>query len=347
MIIDRHLSVKIKRVSFLMALLVVAHHCYVGWGTPWQLLFDGVCNNSVPYFFCLSGFLMFRKYDASYSWSCGVWQSRIRTLFVPYVIWMLIGLVCLLLLNHIGRWSDPVKYDSFDWWLKALGVYGAPLGLRYLWFVRRLMIFVLLAPVFGFIVTRTGLLLSFSALFVYAFLGRSADVWQSLSFFSAGVWLSLRLQNRESNSFLGRNLFWVSLGSVILFSFLAFNSVFPSLLSECGSPMMPFEKLSRYLLAWSWIGVVWYGYDILLRKNEAVFFIDKFTGSSFFVYCFHGILWRLVREFNVRVDIYTCWGVIFAIAVTSTMTWCLMDWKMPVILSLLTGGRGGIKGRMK
>ena len=129
----------------------------------------------VPVFFIISGYLFFANAGSlTRSVYVSKLKSRISTLLVPYVLWNILGAGFFLLKALFmgfngyrvvvdGRIDVAGLFEGF-WVLTDDMPYDAPF-----WFIRNLMVMVVLAPVFYFVARRTWLavLLLVPGIFVY------------------------------------------------------------------------------------------------------------------------------------------------------------------------------------
>lgn len=128
---------------------------------------------SVPAFFLISGLLFF-KYGGGISienWKQKC-KSRFRSLFVPYLIWNTIFLLVLAFAQHFyptlmghskliasfSIWDFVLCFISMDYVINGFSLRPfliGPIDLP-LWFIRDLMILVVLAPLIQFLIQRLG-----------------------------------------------------------------------------------------------------------------------------------------------------------------------------------------------
>ena len=162
------------------------------------ILSQGICRIAVPCFFFFSGFLFFSNLD---SWNIQVWVDKIKkrffSLFVPYIIWNVIALLAVFGYGWLrARFNPDVATSSFIGTLNANGWldmfwssnFGCPIDYP-LWFIRDLIVFVLLTPLIHFIVKRTGLW-GVVVSFVLCALTESRD-FEGLFFFMFGAYFRL------------------------------------------------------------------------------------------------------------------------------------------------------------
>ena len=108
----------------------------------------------VPIFFAAAGYLLFYKAEFENAAYAGLVKRRFQSLLVPYIFWNAAVLAFYGLGPHLpvlgkfflnGRLNDYVWYDYF---LRAFGITEHyPIALQF-WFIRNLIVFVLLYPLF-------------------------------------------------------------------------------------------------------------------------------------------------------------------------------------------------------
>lgn len=153
-------SNRLGKASFLSALLVVALH--VGIGPKWVGKAVALTGIAVPFFFVAAGYLFAGRIGEP-GWYMRQVKSRVRSLFVPYVVWnaaywcFVIGLTTVL--GSLGvKYGGLETIDSLMWqrW-DILGVnpVGFP-ALGLLWFVRCLIVITFVSPVFLLVTRKWG-----------------------------------------------------------------------------------------------------------------------------------------------------------------------------------------------
>lgn len=152
--ISAELSLKLSNMSFICSILVVMIHVWapqqIGTCAWWIHSLTSVRDIAVPFFFLVSGYFL-----AAHINELGWWRSethkRIKTLFVPYILWSVFWFVFWLLrkiLFNIGsgdKWSCGIEKIVCSWRIFGLDVFNHP-QLPTLWYVRSLLILILLSP---------------------------------------------------------------------------------------------------------------------------------------------------------------------------------------------------------
>lgn len=208
MTIDGRISNKIANVGLLCAAMVVARHVHVAFENGSRILM-AVFDVAVPMFFVISGFLIAGHFGEADWWWTTV-KKRMRSLLVPYVFWNLLCLVFCCGLTTCASFAG-VDFGGEHWMnlgceriIRALGVnFLKPPELPYLWFVRCLVVFALVLPLFTILKSlKWGAVVLAVELIAYFVLPsvmvREPD-WQvsalackwssAVLFFSAGIYL--------------------------------------------------------------------------------------------------------------------------------------------------------------
>lgn len=106
---------KVTVIQFLLSVGIVYQH------TVWNYRDNPILNagqsfvfylveTCVPFFFMISGYLFFRTYDKS-KWKEKL-LSRVRTLFIPYMVWNAIYTVFMVTLTKIGLITNLTLPDG-------------------------------------------------------------------------------------------------------------------------------------------------------------------------------------------------------------------------------------------
>ncbi|MDR0535608.1 MAG: acyltransferase [Puniceicoccales bacterium] len=292
-----------------------------------EALFSRVIGHvSVPLFFFFSGYLFFRGPNPGAgkggvsaasngifpsSWWLAKLRGRVRTLLLPYVLWVggwAVLYAVLVKTGLIGA-SRPLDARFFlhaFWDVEADADGTRPLAGQF-WFLRDLMCAVLLAPALGFLAARRigaavvlalGLLWFFDAqgspvVTRIPFLGdRGLSHWV-LFFFTAGAWFSIRGRNFLADSGRFAPGVFILYPALVLADLLTIRQPWNFAIHRAGIlAAMPFFILSAARLSRPGAGRPF-------RPGRAAFVADFLRSASFFVYAAHGpaLLFALERFF--------------------------------------------------
>lgn len=114
--------------------------------------YDGILRVAVPYFFAVAGYLIAGKMHDSGWWTDAL-KRRMKTLLIPYCLWEVIAVVFAGCLQYGAKVAGYSIHSCLDFNLSLRGLLDA-LGLNpfvtpyhsVLWFVRSLLVFVLISP---------------------------------------------------------------------------------------------------------------------------------------------------------------------------------------------------------
>lgn len=143
-----------NRIDVLRVLLTVGIVCLHATTNNLQPIV-WICSVCVPSFFALSGYLFFwnAPQKPEWRWFRGKIRSRIFTLLIPYLIAVVIAWLC----YYFAIKAAPSMVDGFlgDRWKDPLFVFWTgPINLS-LWFIRELMVVVVLSPLIYMIIRYT------------------------------------------------------------------------------------------------------------------------------------------------------------------------------------------------
>lgn len=160
-------SQKIKNMSLLCSFLVVAIHSgnlhYAPWSLGWiftNTIKAGFADIAVPFFFIVSGFFLAQHFDED-GWWVRENKKRIRSLLIPFMVWSLVACFATIPLSIIADlvanrpFGTSVTITSWSNWPIILGLdftRGPSMG--QLWYVRCLLIYVLMGGAFKFCVSH-------------------------------------------------------------------------------------------------------------------------------------------------------------------------------------------------
>ena len=154
--LSTQLSRKLANMAVISSWLVVYIHIassategtFDWWGI--QLFRQGICRIAVPFFFVASGFFLSR-HVGEVGWWHRALKTRIGSLLVPFVIWELMYVLCLQAITCLANPPEVAAralLDELRAWPTLLGIQGGAFPRNGpLWFVRALLLYVLIAPV--------------------------------------------------------------------------------------------------------------------------------------------------------------------------------------------------------
>ncbi|MEG1313477.1 MAG: acyltransferase family protein [Bacilli bacterium] len=170
-----------------------------------QLFSQVLGRVAVPLFFFISGFLFFKCKDFTISVYASKLKRRVRTLLIPYLFWNVSFLFFYYLLARVSFFSNyiigneyNIKYILTSLWgiVDEDGTASYPIAYQF-WFIRDLMVVVLISPLLYITIRKIGILLiliegilwySGYSIPVIGIYGLSTS---SLFFFSIGAWFSI------------------------------------------------------------------------------------------------------------------------------------------------------------
>lgn len=254
-----------------------------------KFISDGVAR-AVPMFFLISGYLFFTGLERSKEKYFVKLKSRVKSLLVPFVFWNIFTLLIIAIVQTLpatqiyltDRIPSVVSFSGFDYLNAIFGVDQYPIAYQF-WFIRDLMVLVLLAPLIKILLEY--LATPFMVLvFIYWFLG----VWPvyipssvGLLFFSLGAYLAT----------LQKNLFaFDKYGVVLILSYLviiAFHSLFHS------EPFSPYlHRLGTIFGLFAVLSLT----KFIARSQQLKSIILWLSNASFFVFATHEPLLTVLKK---------------------------------------------------
>lgn len=363
MISDR-LSKKLQALVFIATLLIVLLHTRTlleingKWTYYLETFISILCSTAVPFFFMISGFLIGNTaFYTKPPWFKKTLIKRLKTLGIPLFLWCTLYIIVTFPIGFTTNIINgrPLTEDFAIQGMSYLGGFLICYGLNpfstcsalALWYVRTLLIFVILSPLYTWIIPKQkiyGLLICISFFFVWSFTYLLPEGGAGLFYLG---WLDARALfafplglyfSRYPFSPKHSSLFCLSSIFLFLVTFISY--------SLCTSPIL--FKLSICLL----IAIIWFAYDLIpfTASNHRIYNIlcKWFYPYTFFVYAVHlGIYYYLwcqpVKSFfftyissNTIIFGYTRFSsVLFA---SFIVAWTYKK-LFPKSYALLTGGR--------
>ena len=324
---------------------IVDGHNFEIYNTFRYFISEVVARIAVPAFFFISGFLFFYKTE---SFDCDTYfqkiKKRSRTLLIPYLFWNLVVVLLFYLTQTFlsGLTSgENLLIKEYTWinWLKAFwdgNKIGEDMPINYpLWFVRDLMVVIVISPIVYFCVKRLKIifvvilgLLWFSGIW-FTIPGLSIT---ALFFFSYGAYYSINKKNFvESYNRYFPYSFWVYI-IIAIFDLLTRQYDWHIYVPQMG--------ILVGLIAF--VSLVAYGIE--KQKLHTNPFL---ANSSFFIYVYHGMPLAFLIKFSVKVLLpQTDAGLIMLYLVCPLITilaglgiYSVLIKYFPKFTAIITGGR--------
>jgi surface polysaccharide O-acyltransferase-like enzyme len=300
----------------------------------------------VPLFFFISGFLFFRNIDAFTKRDyLRKLKSRGKTLLIPYLFWNITTFLIHYTAQYIPaldgmRFRHRAGYDLQDLPEALWGSGDFPHPIVYpFWFIRDLMVIVLLTPVIYFYLKKTGVygVLLLGALWFFNrwvdFPGSYVLSISVIFFFTAGAWFG-------SN---GRNLM-DEMSRVKYTSFILYLLLVAVDLLTKQNAFDPFIHNAEILVGITcWFNLA----DYLLRTGKAG--VNRFlTSSSFFLFAVHEpflltplrkLLYAVLRPQSDLLITALYFLIVFVTVLIALGLYCTLKRFMPAFTAIITGGR--------
>ena len=324
-------SRKITSANVAMTMLIVLLHTV--FDNPALKGVYVLCQMAVPVFFSISAFLYFQQWE--FSWSCYKQKvlRRVKSLWVPFVIFN--ALVVLYYFVKLYLLPIPSERHELPDVLEIVTgcLFGIPEPFNGpLWFVRELMVFVLFAPLLGWVVSR-GWKWAVAIVMVSFAVGRYASYFSILYWTPClvlGCYCALFEVRCLSNKISDK---WKWLVVTCFLMFLAF--VYFCLQDAADSSLLYyFYRMSAPV----WILLLYTVFDNLL-PHRLVMSVAPFT---FFIFCSHTFFINIVNALVQGICTLPCGvgeAVVFVVAfVMVVLAGRLLSCVKP-LWKLLTGFR--------
>lgn len=305
------------------------------------LQFSGLSIVANPLFFAISGFLFFygmAKVEDCYPKI----KKRIRTLLIPYIIWNFIFVLWYVVLKYTPGVSSFVNSNIIEMITEGsmhhrLKVFFIdPIAFQ-LWFLRDLIIYVLLTPLFYLLLKRTKLLL-LVLLFIIAtlaliYLSPKIKVWGCF-FFVLGGYLAIH----SSLDRIARLSPWIVWGCAAIY-FL--NAILRPL------KLIPLNGTDVFVEVCGLI-FVWRVYDYIVKdeSNRLIRILANLGGYCFFIYLFHEPAFNIIKKLGIKLlGVNEVSLIILYLICPWIMFYCSIGvaklWKkfFPSFYSICVGGR--------
>ncbi len=317
-------------------------------------LSNGIFRFRIPMLFVISGYLLALKFPST-TYKKLV-AKRFTTVFLPYLIWAVIGFLFtyLLTLNpHTNNlvvesgmmWAteDMQHINQYSWWMVLIRLTLYPFG-YHLWFLRTLFILVLAYPAIQWLVTKRIYKNIFFILIGLMWLLEMEILPignESLLFFGLGIFIAKTNYDIVTPKKWMKPALWGVLFvlSAAIKTYLAFYVT-----TRLGTlPMILLHKLCVF----SGLVFAWYNSDNLVRWAYNKNWFNALVPYTFIIYVAHvplityAIVWAL--KYTNHLPYYRLLNYVF-LNIAVILICILIGWMIktisPKLYSLLTGGRG-------
>lgn len=354
---NEYLSIKLKIISFFSIVMVVYLHSYnlvinLNSETFYvnqvysifiqNFISQGITRVAVPLFFLISGYLFFINFNQNRFDFLNKFKKRIKTLFIPYLFWSIFSLILFLILESIPQLAILFTNKSIiDYTLSEFICSFITNPIPYqLWFLRDLMILVVLSPVlfyslkkfryFTIFVFMVGWFLDFNFIFFSN---------ESLLFFAFGVFISIHKKQILEIKFSKKELIYTLVWIVILF----YKNTLIHYSKDNVTLLFFLHKISVLIgifALWSLYDVIFINRDLTKSK---LFYFSKY---SFFIFVFHepmlSVLKKILFYLSNKNEYMSILIYIIAPLITiivSLFTGYFLKHFVPKFYSFITGGR--------
>jgi len=370
--IPQDTSMRITALRFLLAVLVVfIHNNYTKENisslvsdpvffpnafteTIQFIISDVICNCAVPLFYVFAAYLQIKKAD-SYK---VLIKKRVKSLLVPYVLWTAIYLLYQFIYYYWGKVliaklipsidvhpdDSMLHWNIKDWFIQLIGYgkylgynvpYNHPLVISQFWFVRDLMILVLVSPILIKLIRKipVGTFL-FLCMVYFSCFDLYFVAYDALFFYALGLYWGIYSFDlfEKVNKISYLEIIILFIFSIIGEKYLSIET--PVIMSRARVILscILFLKLSG-----------------LIVKNEKAFAISKYFATfSFFLYAVHmPALLNIVQKIWIRIlpmtNPFFCLLEYFVVTIIVILVGTALGIALkkicPKFFALLTGGR--------
>lgn len=315
---------------------------------------------AVPVFFMISGYLFFKNINSKKLWGGVKIKIRKRTfsLFIPYMLWntiaiiVTIGFMVLRTMLKSHNWNEILDYIysviPLGYWVFSARELSATniVGIHYmeftpvdapLWFVRDLMVMVLISPLIHHLIKRFSKI-ALIVLSICFITGLSVHIpgleIRAILFFSLGVYFSIHTENMVLS--IGKISIWCYIITIISFVLALYYGKNYAIGMVFHNIYVLFGSLSILPLI-----------SILIRRKN--YKMPRFlTRSCFFVYSMHticilgymkAIMNKILPWDNTVIDILRFYATPLLTVSFIVIIYWIVEKKFPKIASVLSGGR--------
>lgn len=334
--ISQSLSQRINSTRFIMILGVIAIHCNIVSNFPvaadshvTQMVVNLFSSNlpslCVPFFFFISAYLFQTKHSVFTTHSyLQLLKKRYKNILIPYVLWNTVAVLFWYAVNITPLRSFTSGGPQYNSILSALGeIYLRP-ALIPLWFLRNLMIFIVISPILQFLLNRIPIIFIILAFLCDKYI-LSGLFYYACGMTTAHIWSTSQFENSVSRA---------SLMAIIYCIIKLLITIFDFKLSSL--PLL--NELINIFGIFGFIGICSHPLYGLNKINN--------TGATFFVYSFHGIISPyVIKSMPLLINWHgNMWVIDYLLTFTTTASLSFATYYVcikyfPRITYYLIGGR--------
>jgi len=256
---------------------------------------QGLARVAVPLFFLMSGYLFFFEFVWTRRNFVRKIKSRFSTLFLPFLFWSFLTILIFALAQSIpgtqqyfsGKNGLISQFGGFEFLRALFGVGRSPLA-YHLWFLRDLILLVLLSPLIEllFRVAATPVLAAMIFLWFFDVIPITTPSFEAATFFATGAFFARRNVSLFS---------WDRYGFIVIlayFLFLVLETIY------YGEEWRPF--LHRVCVVFGMVSVLCVT-RIFLQSESISQRLALLSGASFFVYLAHEPLLIAARKIGFKI----------------------------------------------
>lgn len=299
--ISRYLSNKIKLLSFVLILIIVLLHSQMinistGINLHIQQFFNlGFTRIGVPMFFMISGFLFFYNVPdkPGFYFFFKKISSRIDSLFIPFILWTLIGMCFVRIVLPIPAFTSFFENISINKSFLCDFFYSfiIPYKVVYqLWFVRDLFVMALFSPLIFILVKKIPVIYFISLELLYIYSLPFIQV-SSIMSFSIGVFIALYHKEYLSKFISAR----ISLILFFLWLFLCILLVYIKIRINT----LQFIYIQQFI---NYFGIIsiWLFYDVVYKFIPDKIFKSSILSMSFWIFLTHEPVLTIIKKILLR-----------------------------------------------
>ncbi|MBR1626329.1 MAG: acyltransferase [Bacteroidales bacterium] len=298
---------------------------------------------AVPCFFVISGYYFFYTKTNPVSFTKQEYikklKKRIHSVLVPYIVWNFFGFALLVVSQYLfpydlfsGKYKDIADYNLTDYIDVFTGLTTHYPIVNQLWYLRDLMLLVLISPVIYFLMTRYKHFFV-AVLFLVYMLPLNVNITKSLFFFSAGGYFALN----------GINII-KEIRKLSVYPIIVYCAIFIFLLGY--KDLLVSQYISKLGIIFGIISILYiassYVEKFSVKANR------KLVSISFFIYLWHGLFTHtfhsLILKLYPESGLYYLFTYFFSVFITVVISFAgyyiLTNKYFPKKLKdLLIGGR--------